>query len=265
MNKLNELSKIIKVISQDGYDFFAYNLVNNLKRRLKCVKGINDITLKHLRDNLEFPILNILRTKIFTIDNFDIDFVSSMLFNKENVMQFLFEIMRKYRMDYDKFKLIVKLFYTLAKEFNIANVQQPSTLLFKCKWWDKMDKNNKISYKGFFSVQNYYEIFELLAKHDYVSLENVAEICKDFNLSIEICYLLLLRNTITSWKLSYDIIEEVTGGKILIIKNDETELFGRCLDIINCINDKAKIILELKSIYKNVSPFNDRFLRENNL
>lgn len=237
-------------IAQDGQEFLAYNLLSGLQRKLKCIKDLDRNVLEHANNSLKQPIAEMITNKILVINNSDIDFIYMLLMdNTKKFSEFLFKNLKKYRNEYSKFKLVVKLCDKFAREFGVN--MQHKILVLKCKWWEKVD-NEQLSYTDFFFKQSL-DIFQMLTKHNLIDLSHIVEFCLDFNLSTQLCYMMLLKQTISNWKPTYSIIEDFSGEKLLTVTNDRKQLFFQCMNIIKAIDNKVDVIEELNEIYKTVS------------
>lgn len=234
----------------DGLELLAYHITCNLETLFS--RNLDNDLLKYINENLSKPVINILSKRILKTDNVDYYFLSSLIIkNCPNIWQFLHTNLKRYRNDYTKFKYIANLGCKLVNHLDVQQYSFCKYLLLTCKWWEKNKNSNCIHYADL-CTKPPMKVLTYFLENNLISTNDLNEFSKDFNLPLENCLMLNLNMIIINWNPVYEILCKPTG-KILSMKNDEEELYEKCVYIINKIENKIVLLNQLRELYKKVS------------
>lgn len=255
MTDIQELTPGLMKMCNDGHELLAYHLIVHLRNRLTCVQFANkQEVFAFMNKNLTRPVVNTFSKRILKMDLIDYDILSSLLLkNKKKIGEFLHMNLKIHVTDPDKFMMMAYLGCKLSKHLQTNQYAYCKYVLIANCWWNKIDRS-KANYNDYINKINPMKLLEYLIDNELIETDQLQIYCNDFNVSLENCYVLRLKKLICDWKPVYSIIDKPTFGKVLIIHNDEDELYESCMEIINKISSSMSVEV-LKDVYNEVNHY----------
>ncbi|CAH1127816.1 unnamed protein product [Ceutorhynchus assimilis] len=164
----------------------------------------------------------------------------TLYFDEKTYDQHLTEYLKLYKKQPKKLNVITQVGLNLLAHHRVKRGRDELlNILNMCKWWFRID-DPKLKYEWYFSCSPARRL-EVLLIENKLTLESLPEYCQDFTLNLQQCYLKYLEITLLNWQPDVEYTTEVSGRKSIKIKNSESELLGKCSDILKYITDKKEV------------------------
>ncbi|KAF5288492.1 hypothetical protein FQA39_LY15421 [Lamprigera yunnana] len=262
VGQIHYLRTTITGLAAEGQHFVAYKLIDTLYHSLlyhkNLDKEVHESLLCILRNSVEQLLLN-----IFSTIALDVSLPVNLLImfeDKTYAKGFLFDHLKRYKRNINKFKYIAEVCLLYLQYNNINDGQLLcSNILCLAKWWSRL-KNCQLPYDEFFKHPPN-KILTKLIKMNCISVDLISEFCEQINLNVRDCYKLHLEYLLLNWKPKYRIMINGSDKEMLIVDHDNDEYYENCIQVINLIEDEGAAVDLLKSTLKKVNFYHYEVLR----
>ncbi|XP_023718978.1 kinetochore-associated protein 1 isoform X3 [Cryptotermes secundus] len=202
--------------------------------------------------------IHILLCKVVIARHLDIELGLALLFalGTDAAVKWLCRSLETFRQDFQKSSAVAHLGVLFCSHCKLDSKLFLSVHM-KCTWAKRFAEHGMNCIEILTSTASQHmHILQSLMKLKNVEVSLVVEYCKDFELDLQECLLLYLKNILVTWDPEFEIEKTVDGKEMLIVLNTETEISRKCQDIIDLIENKESLVKCLNLILNSLNYYN---------